>query len=205
MADETDRAPSFMLGNRDGKGIPDQTYTPTFAEKCKYYLQYAMAIQRRPPWLWVSRVLWVVLGGWSLFVFYVLGAITMASTIILLPFAWQALKLGVFALIPIGREPYTPPLRTDQQLSFFEVFQNPMHPLTIIANVVWLVLIGWETALLHLFWALTNFISIIGVANGVQHLRLAKFALWPFGKSIRSVDPPPFPMAPGIRVPNDEV
>lgn len=79
-------------------------------------------------------------------------------------------------------------------------------------------------ALLHVIWAIVQFMTIVGIANGVQHLRLAKFALyvflvadppwehkltptrrWPFGKYIKTATPPPFPTWPGIRVPDDEV
>lgn len=48
------------------------------------------------------NVLWVVCAGFWIFLTHVAMAITLAVTIIGLPFAFQHLKLGMLALMPFG-------------------------------------------------------------------------------------------------------
>ena len=53
-----------------------------------------------------------------------------------------------------------------------------------LGNVIWFVLAGWWLALGHLFAAFANFITIIGIPFGIQHLKFAMIALAPIGKTI---------------------
>lgn len=46
------------------------------------------------------------------------------------------------------------------------------------ANMFWLIFLGWEIALFHLFTAVIQALTIIGIGNAVQNVRLAKFALY---------------------------
>ncbi|EPZ30925.1 DUF307-domain-containing protein [Rozella allomycis CSF55] len=65
-----------------------------------------------------------------------------------------------------------------------------MHPYTIVANVIWLIVIGIPIALMHAVTAMIQFITIIGIGTAIQNLRLSLFALWPFGKKIRNAHLP---------------
>jgi uncharacterized membrane protein YccF (DUF307 family) len=53
-----------------------------------------------------------------------------------------------------------------------------------IGNVLWLVLCGFWMALGWLFWALLLAITIIGLPFARQCLKLARFSLWPFGRTV---------------------
>ena len=53
----------------------------------------------------------------------------------------------------------------------------------LVLNIVWLVLAGFWMALGYLVAALLMFVLIITIPFGVQALKLAGFALWPFGRS----------------------
>lgn len=52
-----------------------------------------------------------------------------------------------------------------------------------VLNVIWLLLAGLWMALGYLVAALVMFVLIITIPFGVQSLKLAGFALWPFGRS----------------------
>jgi hypothetical protein len=43
-----------------------------------------------------------------------------------------------------------------------------------------------------------QFATVVGVGNGIQHFRLALFALWPFGKKIRRSRPIAWPAQSGV-------
>ncbi len=52
----------------------------------------------------VFNAIWLVLFGWAIAVAHLTAALTMAITIIGLPFAKQHIKLVPLALLPFGRE-----------------------------------------------------------------------------------------------------
>ena len=51
-------------------------------------------------------------------------------------------------------------------------------------NVVWLVLAGFWLALGYLFAAILLAITVIGLPFAKQSLKLAHYALWPFGRAL---------------------
>ena len=57
--------------------------------------------------------------------------------------------------------------------------------LPTFANVTWLLLIGWEFAVISFIWAILCFITIIFIPVGLQYLKVARLAFWPFGFSPR--------------------
>lgn len=57
--------------------------------------------------------------------------------------------------------------------------------LPTFCNVCWLCLIGWELAVIYFFWAIICFVTIIFIPIGIQYLKLARLAFWPFGYSPR--------------------
>ena len=54
----------------------------------------------------------------------------------------------------------------------------------LILNIIWLVLCGFWMAIGYLLAALLMFILIITIPFALQALKLAVFALWPFGKTL---------------------
>jgi uncharacterized membrane protein YccF (DUF307 family) len=58
----------------------------------------------------------------------------------------------------------------------------------LILNVIWLVFGGLWMALGYLLAALVSFLLIITIPFGFASLRIASYALWPFGRTI--VDKP---------------
>lgn len=55
-----------------------------------------------------------------------------------------------------------------------------------LMNLLWLLLGGIFTAVEYLISSLLMMLTIIGIPFGMQTLKLAGLALWPFGKEVRS-------------------
>jgi uncharacterized membrane protein YccF (DUF307 family) len=54
----------------------------------------------------------------------------------------------------------------------------------LVLNIIWFVLAGFWMAIGYAFAALICFILIITIPFGIAALRIAVFALWPFGKTV---------------------
>ncbi len=54
----------------------------------------------------------------------------------------------------------------------------------LLLNIIWFVFAGFWMALGYAFAALLCFVLIITIPFGVASLRIAVFALWPFGKTV---------------------
>jgi uncharacterized membrane protein YccF (DUF307 family) len=54
----------------------------------------------------------------------------------------------------------------------------------LILNIIWFVLAGLWLAIGYAVAALVMFILIITIPFGLQALKLAAYALWPFGRSV---------------------
>lgn len=54
----------------------------------------------------------------------------------------------------------------------------------VLLNIIWLVLCGLWMAIGYAIAALICFVLIITIPFGVASLRIGRFALWPFGKTV---------------------
>jgi len=116
----------------------------------------------------LGNIIWLVFGGFLTGLGYIIGGVALCLTIIGIPFGLQSIKLGVATFAPFGKEVI--------------VTEDANSTLRIIFNVIWLVLFGWEIALVHLLHALVLAITIIGIPFAKQHVKLVPIALFPFGK-----------------------
>ena len=53
-----------------------------------------------------------------------------------------------------------------------------------VGNILWLLICGVWLSLGWLFWAAILTITIVGIPFARQCLKLARFSLWPFGRTI---------------------
>lgn len=58
----------------------------------------------------------------------------------------------------------------------------------LIGNIIWVVFGGLIIAIEYVLASIPFFISIIGIPFGIQSLKMATVALWPFGKKIIATD-----------------
>lgn len=122
----------------------------------------------------LGNLLWIVLGGFIIFLIYLFGSIILMITIVGIPFGLQTLKMANLALFPFGRKA----VQTERSGGC----------LYIIMNIIWLLFAGIELAICHLILALIFAITIVGIPFAGQHLKLAYLALVPFGMDIVDKD-----------------
>ncbi|MBN1340046.1 MAG: YccF domain-containing protein [Bacteroidales bacterium] len=60
-----------------------------------------------------------------------------------------------------------------------------------LGNVIWLVFGGFITALEYVIASFLLIITIIGIPFGLQTIKLASLAIWPFGREARQSDRAP--------------
>lgn len=118
----------------------------------------------------LGNILWFVLGGFIVSIYYFIVGVLFCITIIGIPFGLQLIKLAGFALWPFGHE-----IQSDT---------NDGGCLSIFMNVIWILVGGIEIAMLHLTFGVFLCITIIGIPFGLQHFKMALLALIPFGKKI---------------------
>lgn len=116
------------------------------------------------------NIIWVVFGGLMIAFEYAVSSVLMMLTIAGIPFGLQTIKLARVALWPFGTD-----ISNDG---------CPSGCLAGIMNVIWWFLGGFAIALTHLGWGLLFCITIVGIPFGMQHFKLMKLALFPFGKNI---------------------
>ena len=116
------------------------------------------------------NIIWVVFGGLMIAIEYAISSIAMMLTLIGIPFGIQTIKLARVALWPFG---------TDISNTGW-----PSGCLAGIMNVIWWFVGGFAISLTHLGWGLLFCITIVGIPFGIQHFKLMKLALFPFGKEI---------------------
>jgi uncharacterized membrane protein YccF (DUF307 family) len=56
--------------------------------------------------------------------------------------------------------------------------------LRLILNIIWFVLAGFWMAIGYAFAALICFVLIVTIPFGIASLRIAGYALWPFGRTV---------------------
>ena len=113
------------------------------------------------------NILWFIFGGFLVSLAYILGGILLCITIIGIPFGIQCFKLSVLGLAPFGHE--------------IRETDPPGGALAVIMNIIWIILPGLELALIHLALAFLFALTIIGLPFAVQHLKMTRLAILPFG------------------------
>ena len=53
--------------------------------------------------------------------------------------------------------------------------------MNVLANLLWMVFVGWELAIVYFLLGLICFVTIIFIPVGFQYFKLARLAIWPFG------------------------
>jgi len=117
------------------------------------------------------NLLWIFLGGGIILFFeYLVSGFLLCITILGIPFGLQCFKLAIFVLAPFGSKAVDT--------------VNADGCLPVVFNILWLLLGGLWIAITHLLLALIFAITIIGIPFAAQHIKLAGFALTPFGKRV---------------------
>lgn len=115
----------------------------------------------------LGNIIWVVFGGWLVALEYLVAAVSLMVTVVGIPFGWQLLKIAWLSLLPFGNE--------------FERAEAEFPVTRWFFNIIWLIFFGLMIVASHLVLGLLFSLTIVGLPFGIQHFKLAKVALWPFG------------------------
>jgi len=118
----------------------------------------------------IGNIIWLLFGGIIAAFLWALAGLVLCITIIGIPFGVQCFKIAGFVLWPFGQT---------IELGGFGVGG-------LLFNIIWLILFGWEFALLHIIIGAIFCLTIIGIPFGIQHFKLAQLGLIPFGAQIHS-------------------
>jgi uncharacterized membrane protein YccF (DUF307 family) len=119
-------------------------------------------------------VIWLVLCGWWMAILYFLAGLIAFILIITIPFGVAAWRIGGYVLWPFGRQIER---RGDAGIG------------SLIGNIIWIILLGWELALGHLIAGIALCVTIIGIPLGLANFKIIPISLWPLGVRITSGDP----------------
>ena len=121
----------------------------------------------------LGNIIWVVFGGFLIFLEYLIGGLLLCLTIIGIPFGLQTLKLAQMALWPFGKR--------------IEYMDYAPGCLSTMLNILWLLFAGIPIVLTHLLFGVLFTITIIGIPFARQHFKLMSLALTPFGRRVMYV------------------
>lgn len=119
----------------------------------------------------LGNIIWLLFGGLITGLAYIIGGLLTCLTIVGIPFGTQAIKIGVATMTPFGTE--------------IVAVEGGSSTLRIIFNMIWLLLFGWEIAIVHFVHGLLLAITIIGLPFAKQHFKLIPLALFPFGQVLK--------------------
>ena len=140
----------------------------------------------------IGNLLWFILGGvWMGLAWWIAGLLAYV-TLVGSPWGKACFVIGQFTFFPFGKEAISRKDLTQKD-------DIGTGTLGTVGNVIWFIFAGVWLAIGHVSSALLNFITIIGIPFGIQHLKLAGIALAPIGKTIVSKE-----VAAAVRKVNEE-
>ncbi len=119
----------------------------------------------------LGNIIWFILGGFFSFLAYIWGGFLLCLTIIGIPWGLQALKIGIAHLTPFGKS--VVPIK------------NSIPVLSFLLNIIWLLFAGIWIAIAEFVLGLLLCITILGIPFGIQHFKLMRLALYPFGYDLK--------------------
>ena len=115
----------------------------------------------------LGNIIWFFAGGALMGLSWALAGILWCLTIIGIPIGMQCFKFAGLSLFPFGKEVY---------------YGGGTG--SFLLNIVWILVSGLVLAFEHLVFGVALCITIIGIPFGLQHFKLARLALMPFGAAV---------------------
>ena len=113
------------------------------------------------------NILWIICGGLISALGFWLAGLIWCITVVGIPVGVQCFKLSSISLNPFGKE-----IIDDGGAG------------SVILNLLWIILFGWELAFTNVLIGIVLCITIIGIPFGKQFFKIANVALFPFGKRV---------------------
>jgi uncharacterized membrane protein YccF (DUF307 family) len=127
------------------------------------------------------NVIWLVLCGIWMAILYAAAGVIACALIITIPLGIAAFRIAGYALWPFGRQ---------------IAERNDAGVGSLVGNIIWITLFGWELALGHLTTGILLCLTIIGIPLGLANFKLIPISLFPLGTR---VVPSEYYTAPGVR------
>ena len=118
----------------------------------------------------LGNILWIILGGFLAALSWFFEGLLWCITIIGIPWGKQCFKFAKLSLAPFGKD-----------------IQFGGGAPSLIANVIWLIIGGVPMAIEHVCLGALLCVTIVGIPWGMQHFKLAKLALLPFGATVDGI------------------
>ena len=116
----------------------------------------------------LGNILWIIFGGFASGLGWALAGVLWCITIIGAPIGHQCFKLAKLSFFPFGK-----------------TVEYGGGPVSLIANILWLIFSGIPLAVGFAAWGIVLFATIICAPFGIQMFKLAKLALMPFGAKVK--------------------
>lgn len=116
----------------------------------------------------LGNIIWIIFGGLFTAIGWVLAGIIFYITIIGIPLGRQCFKMAKLTLAPFGKE----------------IVYGGGAP-SLIANIIWIALVGFWECVAYLVIGALWCVTIIGIPFGMQIFKMAKLSLMPFGAEVR--------------------
>lgn len=115
----------------------------------------------------LGNLLWFVCGGFFSGLGWLIAGLFWCITIVGIPWGTQCFKFASLSFFPFGKE-----------------VEYGGGVGSLLLNVIWLILSGIPMAVGSAIMGCILCVTIIGIPFGLQHFKIAKLALMPFGARI---------------------
>ena len=115
------------------------------------------------------NVIWLVFGGFALFLGYILAGIIACLFIITIPAGVACFRIAAYVLWPFGQRVVPMP---------------GAGAGSDLMNIVWFLIAGVWLAIGHVITAFFQAITIIGIPLAIANLKLIPITCFPFGKMV---------------------
>lgn len=115
------------------------------------------------------NIIWVVFGGFWLFLGYLFFGMIACAFIITIPAGVACFRIAGYALWPFGRT----------------IVETPgAGAMSCLSNVVWFAVAGLWLSLGHIFTAAAQAVTIIGIPLAIANIKMIPVTCFPFGKRV---------------------
>ena len=119
----------------------------------------------------IGNIIWFLIGGWADGLAWLFAGVVCCITIIGIPFGRQCFKFASITVMPFKKD-----------------IEYGGGAVSFIVNIIWLLFIGAEMAIVNVIAAFISCLTIIGIPFAGQFLKIAKLWLMPFGAKVRDMD-----------------
>lgn len=116
----------------------------------------------------LGNLLWFLLGGFFSGLSWAVAGCLWCITIVGIPIGTQCFKFAALSFFPFGKD-----------------VEYGGGAGSLVLNIIWLLVSGLPLAIEHATFGVLCCVTVVGIPFGLQHFKLAKLALMPFGATVR--------------------